>query len=315
MITDGILVINKPKNWTSHDCVAVCRRVLGIKKVGHGGTLDPMAQGVLPVFIGRATRIMEYMDLDYKTYRCRVKLGIITDTQDIWGEIIEQRNTENIEEKDIIKALGEFIGEIEQKPPKYSALKVKGRKLYEYARQGIDVEIKPRKVRIKDLSIEKVDMDNMEVLFTVKCSKGTYVRTICHDLGERLGCGGVMSYLERTENGVFHMDMGIDPEQLKSMEHDEIEKYVFPVDYPLVHFKRAELKKDRAVYFISGNSIRWNQVKTGFEEDSQETPEKVPHVKYRVYQKENGKFLGVGYYDEEKKELKADKIFVTRQEI
>ena len=134
---DGILIINKPQDWTSHDCVAVCRRVLGIKKIGHGGTLDPMAEGVLPVFIGKATRIMEYLDLDDKTYRCTTKLGIVTDTRDIWGETLETHETEGITEEAIAEAMEQFRGEILQVPPMYSALKVNGRKLYEYARNNI----------------------------------------------------------------------------------------------------------------------------------------------------------------------------------
>ena len=127
---EGILVINKPQEWTSHDCVAVCRRATGVKRVGHGGTLDPMAEGVLPVFIGRATRIMEYMDLGCKTYRCCMRLGIATDTEDIWGEILEERSAEGITEDQIRQTAESFCGDILQKPPMYSALKIKGRKLY-----------------------------------------------------------------------------------------------------------------------------------------------------------------------------------------
>ena len=180
MITDGVLVINKPQNWTSHDCVAVCRKALGIKRIGHGGTLDPMAEGVLPIFIGRATRIMQYMDMDYKSYECRVKLGISTETQDIWGEVISIRDTEKISKIDILRAAESFKGYIEQKPPKYSALKVKGKKLYEYARSGIEVEIKPRKVYIKEMVTENIDMEKMELSFKVTCSKGTYISCLLY---------------------------------------------------------------------------------------------------------------------------------------
>ena len=170
---DGILVLNKPQNWTSHDCVAVCRRIMrlkGVKKIGHGGTLDPMACGVLPIFIGKATRLMEYTDLDDKTYRCTAKLGLITDTQDIWGEVLEKRDTDGITEDAIRKVLCTFRGEIEQYPPKYSAVRVNGKKLYEYAREGRDVEIRPRRVTIHSLEIENIDMERMEVSFEVTCS-------------------------------------------------------------------------------------------------------------------------------------------------
>lgn len=324
-MTDGILVLNKPQNWTSHDCVAVCRRVLGIKRVGHGGTLDPMAEGVLPVFIGKATRIMQYMDLDFKTYICKAKLGISTDTQDIWGETLENRSTEGISEEDIRNALNEFKGEITQIPPKYSALKVNGMKLYEYARKGIEVEIKSRKVFIKELIIHDIDMENMEAAFEVTCSKGTYIRSICSDLGEKLGCGAAMSYLKRTGSGVFTLENAVSPEDLKTMELSDIEKYVMPVDRPLVHFHKAVMKADRAKYFASGNSIRWHQVQ--IEEISDDDMAEIPSAYinggdgeerrqlYRVYRQEDGRFLGTGYYCREENVLKADKIFVTRQEI
>ena len=154
---DGILILNKPRNWTSHDCVAVCRRVSGVKRVGHGGTLDPMAEGLLPVFIGRATKIMEYLDLDYKTYRCTARLGITTDTQDIWGEVIEEKPAEGLSASDITEALKKFEGDIEQYPPKYSAVRIKGKRLYEYARDGEDVDVKPRPVHISRLNILETD--------------------------------------------------------------------------------------------------------------------------------------------------------------
>lgn len=310
MIRDGILVINKPQGWTSHDCVAVCRKVLGIKRIGHGGTLDPMAEGVLPVFIGRATRIMQYMDMDYKEYECRAKLGISTDTQDVWGETIREIKPEGISREDILKAAESFNGYIEQIPPKYSALKVKGKKLYEYAREGIDVEIKPRRVHIKEISVEAVNTDDMEISMRVVCSKGTYIRAICSDLGEKLGCGGSMSYLKRVGSGVFTLENSLSPDEIKKMEPSEIENYVVAVDYPLVHFARAELRRDRAVYFVSGNSIRWSQVRCSGAEAGPEDGKK-----YKVYQKEDGRFLGIGYYDMAKDELRADKIFITRQEI
>ena len=162
---EGILVINKPQEWTSHDCVAVCRRATGVKRVGHGGTLDPMAEGVLPVFVGRATRIMEYMDLGCKTYQCHMRLGLVTDTEDIWGEVLEENSTDEITEDQIRQVVSYFRGDILQKPPMYSALKVKGRKLYEYARQGIAVEIQARPVTIERLEIEEIDLNQREVVF------------------------------------------------------------------------------------------------------------------------------------------------------
>ena len=315
---DGILVLNKPQNWTSHDCVAVCRRIMrlkGVKKIGHGGTLDPMACGVLPIFIGKATRLMEYTDLDDKTYRCTAKLGLITDTQDIWGEVLEKRDTDGITEDAIRKVLCTFRGEIEQYPPKYSAVRVNGKKLYEYAREGRDVEIRPRRVTIHSLEIENIDMERMEVSFEVTCSKGTYIRTICSDLGETLGCGAVMSALTRTASGVFRIEDGVDLEVLKAMDDSEIEPYVIDVDKPLIQFGRIEMKADRAKYFAMGNSIRWYQIKVAEEPkvDNHELKNKRGRCYdnlYRVYQSDTGEFLGTGYRDGNL--LKADKILVTR---
>ena len=316
---EGILVINKPQEWTSHDCVAVCRRATGVKRVGHGGTLDPMAEGVLPVFVGRATRIMEYMDLGCKTYRCRMRLGLVTDTEDIWGEVLEERGAEDVTEEQIRETAASFRGEILQKPPVYSALKVKGKKLYEYARQGIAVEIQPRPVTIERLEIEEIDLKQKEIVFEVTCSKGTYIRSLCRDMGEKLGCGAVMSGLTRTVSGAFGLERSLQPEKVKQMSPEEIEPYLLPVDFPLIHFGKCTMPRDRAMYFASGNSIRWHQVTVTKKPDeglSGRNPRQVAYDQmYCVYEEKTGLFLGTGYYCEEEKTLKADKIFVTRQEL
>lgn len=314
---DGILILNKPQDWTSHDCVAVCRRILrlkGVKKIGHGGTLDPMACGVLPIYIGKATRLMEYTDLDDKTYRCTARFGIITDTLDIWGETLEERSTEGLTEEAIREKLSTFYGEIEQIPPKYSSVRVNGKRLYQYARNGVEVEVKSRKVIIRDLKIEDIDMDNKEVSFEVTCSKGTYIRSICSDLGEALGCGAAMSALTRVASGIFRIEDGVDPEALKTMEESEIEKHVLDTAEPLVHFGRIMMNADRAGYFSMGNSIRWNQIRVV--EKPKVTDEALKNKRGRSYSRlysvfrDDGKFLGTGYYDEKEKLLKADKILV-----
>ncbi len=314
---DGILILNKPQNWTSHDCVAVCRRAADRKKTGHGGTLDPMAEGLLPVFIGKATRIMEYLDLDYKTYECRARLGTVTDTQDIWGQVLKTCDTGGISCGDIEKALMSFEGHIQQVPPGYSAVKLNGKKLYEYARAGEDVKVKPRDVHIEHIRINDVDMDAMEVSFEVKCSKGTYVRTICSDLGDALGCGGTLVSLKRTASGIFDLSRSVSPEDLKTMSSEEIDEYIIPTDRPLVNMGKVTMNADRTVYFSRGNSIRWYQVNK--ESDPPYKGERknnrgVPYSNlYRVYQSETGEFLGTGYHDRKEKVLKADKIFVARQ--
>lgn len=252
---NGIVVVNKPQNWTSHDCVAVVRRVIGVKRVGHTGTLDPMATGVLPVCVGTAARINEYLDYDTKTYACVMKLGIITDTLDIWGEILEERPVPKINEAAITETIMGFTGEIYQIPPKYSALKVAGKKLYEYARAGQEVEIKPRKINIKHISVNNIDLINKEISFTVECSKGTYIRSLCADIGEKLGCGACMSGLVRAKTGVFTLDDAVDIEAVKKMSREELVSKLFPTDYPLVQFGRVELSANRAKDFVNGKKI------------------------------------------------------------
>ena len=314
---DGILILNKPQNWTSHDCVAVCRRAADRKKTGHGGTLDPMAEGLLPVFIGKATRIMEYLDLDYKTYECRARLGTVTDTQDIWGQVLKTCDTGGISCGDIEKALMSFEGHIQQVPPGYSAVKLNGKKLYEYARAGEDVKVKPRDVHIEHIRINDVDMDAMEVSFEVKCSKGTYVRTICSDLGDALGCGGTLVSLKRTASGIFDLSRSVSPEDLKTMSSEEIDEYIIPTDRPLVNMGKVTMNADRTVYFSRGNSIRWYQVNKEADppyKGERKNNRGIPYSNlYRVYQSETGEFLGTGYHDRKEKVLKSDKIFVARQ--
>ena len=183
MIENGILNIYKPAGMTSHDVVNIVRRVMGIRRVGHTGTLDPMATGVLPVCVGAAARITEYLDMDFKTYRCTLQLGKTTDTQDIWGQIIEERPAEQVTEEAVRKAFAHFSGLIDQKPPMYSAVRVNGRRLYEYAREGKEIEVKTRKVFIRRLEILSFDKEAETVSFEVECSKGTYIRTICQDVG------------------------------------------------------------------------------------------------------------------------------------
>ena len=332
---DGILVLYKPQEWTSSDCVAVCRRALGvkgIKKVGHGGTLDPMATGVLPVFVGQATRIMEYMELDTKTYVCAAKLGITTDTLDIWGEVLEEQPWEQVRASggpaasgitrtDILDAIASFQGEIEQIPPKYSAVRVNGRRLYDYAYKGreLDVEIKPRKAYVSRISVIDVDMGSGQFAFEIECSKGTYVRTICSDIGAKLGCGCTMTALERTAVGNISADQAsVSAEDVKNMDADKLEELLLPADYPLVHFGRIEMPAERADYFRMGNSIWLNQVSI-----KEETDFEVAGIRnargrdysliYRVYEEETGQFLGTGYIDREEGRLKADKVFAARK--
>ena len=321
---DGILVLYKPQEWTSSDCVAVCRRALGVKgvkKVGHGGTLDPMATGVLPVFVGQATRIMEYMELDTKTYVCCAKLGVTTDTLDIWGEIIDRKPFDGVTKADILEAVATFEGEIEQIPPKYSAVRINGRRLYDYAYKGkeIDVEIKPRKAFVHRISVIDVDMETGQFAFAVECSKGTYVRSICDDIGAKLGCGCVMTALERTAVGPISVEQAkVSAEDVKTMEAEELERLLLPADEALVHFGRITMPAERAEYFRMGNSIWLTQVKIEEETDPEVMGLKNARGRdysliYRVYEEESGEFLGTGYLDLKEGRLKADKVLTDRK--
>lgn len=338
---DGILVLKKPRNWTSSDCVAVCRRVLGvkgIKKVGHGGTLDPMATGVLPIFVGQATRTMEYMDLDFKTYACEAKLGITTDTLDIWGEIQEEHDWKelNLSAEGIAEALKDFEGLITQMPPVYSAVRIDGKRLYEYAHKGQELsdevksKIKVRKAYIKHISINRIDVQAGKISFDIECSKGTYIRTICSDLGEKLTCGCTMTALERTAVGNIRIEQAlITAEQVKTMTAEELEALLLPIDYPLIYLGKVFIATDRADYFRRGNSIRWSQVdvvekpdiealqKSGRTCSMGDTPRNARGrsyaTLYRVYEKGSNQFLGTGYYDKNENLLKADKVFAERR--
>ena len=328
---DGILILDKPREWTSSDCVALCRGALklkGVKKIGHGGTLDPMAEGLLPIFIGQTTRIMEYMDLDYKTYLCRVRLGITTDTQDVWGEILEEKTVEGITEVDIRNVIGDFCGTIEQLPPAYSAVRIEGKHLYEYARAGRDParDVEPRRVHIERIEVLEVDMEAGTVAFEVKCSKGTYVRTICHDLGRKLGCGAAMEYLKRTAIGDLDLRNSISPVDIKEMSREEFaetaERLMISPDRALKRFGEIRLNKERADYFRRGNSTAWVNVRVAGRPKIAADPRtgQIPLNArgrsydriYRVYEEGTGEFLGTGYEDREERLLKADKVFRAR---
>ena len=200
----GIICINKPQEFTSFDVVASMRRAFGTKKIGHGGTLDPMATGVLPVFVGGATKAVDLVPDDSKSYRAGFRLGFVSDTQDIWGKL-RSRCENGISEDEMRFALDDFRGDIMQVPPMYSALKVNGQKLCDLARKGKTVERQPRPITIHSLTVEDV-LGPDRFLLRVRCSKGTYVRTLCHDIGQALGCGGCMSSLRRTMAAGFTLD-------------------------------------------------------------------------------------------------------------
>ena len=214
---DGIIVVDKPQGWTSMDVCAKLRRVMGERRVGHAGTLDPMATGVLPVFVGRATRAVEFAEGGGKEYLATLRLGQVTDTQDVTGTVLEEHPV-TVGREELEAVLPRFTGDILQVPPMYSALKREGKKLYELARQGKTVERAPRPITIVSLEVLG-QVGERDYSLRVACSKGTYIRTLCHDIGAALGCGGVMAALRRTRAAGFGLEQAHTMEQILSREH------------------------------------------------------------------------------------------------
>lgn len=294
MFENGILNINKPEGWTSQDVVAKIRGRLHIRRVGHTGTLDPMATGVLPVCFGKATRIIEYYDDDFKTYEAEMKLGMVTDTLDITGTVLETKPVD-VSEEDVIQTIDSFRGWITQIPPKYSALKVNGKPLYKYAREGVEVEIKSRKIYVEDIQPVEVNLRENRILFRVTCSKGTYIRTICDDIGKKLGCGGTMTALQRTQSGCFRVEDARTLPEILEMTDEELERCVIPMDETLVHLGRIELKSMESVpFYYNGREIDTGYVNVLASPAVPEAMQEESRLgdKYRVYDPE-GKFLGI----------------------
>lgn len=294
MFENGILNINKPEGWTSQDVVAKLRGRLHIRRVGHTGTLDPMATGVLPVCFGKATRIIEYYDDDFKTYEAEMKLGMVTDTLDITGTVLETK-TVDVSEENVIQAIDSFRGWITQIPPKYSALKVNGKPLYKYAREGVEVEIKSRKIYVADIQPMEVNLGENRILFRVTCSKGTYIRTICDDIGKKLGCGGTMTALQRTQSGCFRVEEARTLPEILEMTDEELERCVIPMDETLVHLGKIELKSMESVpFYYNGREIDTGYVNVLASPAVPEALQEGSRLgdKYRVYDPE-GKFLGI----------------------
>ena len=281
-MTDGIINVNKPAGWTSQDVCSKLRHVLHIRKIGHTGTLDPMATGVLPVCVGKATRIIEYYDRDAKSYHASMKLGITTDTLDITGKVLETSGYSNISEKAVREAFKAYTGHVMQIPPKYSALKIDGKRAYDLAREGKDFEIKAREIIIYDNSIRRIDLEAGEIEFDVTCSKGTYIRTICDDIGRELGCGATMTALTRTASGYFRLEDSYTIEEITN-EADPLDTMLIPADITLEKLGKAILNDNRITAFMNGNSS-WS---TGFRITE---PSEFDNL-YRVYGKDV--FLGV----------------------
>ena len=247
---DGIVIVDKPQGWTSQDVTARLRRVFGTRRIGHGGTLDPMATGVLPVFVGRATRAVEFFEHAEKTYETVLRLGITTDTEDMTGTVLTEENVSFTEEQ-LQETLAAFRGEILQVPPMYSALKVNGQKLCDLARKGKTVERQPRPITIHELTL--VEQGENTLRLRVRCSKGTYIRTLCKDIGEKLGCGGCMESLRRVAAGEYTIDEAVPLQTL--LDTEEPEKYLRDVDTMFRNYPAVTLTANQETRCRNGNAF------------------------------------------------------------
>ena len=247
---NGIVIVDKPQGWTSQDVTARLRRVFNTRRIGHGGTLDPMATGVLPVFVGRATRGVEFFEHAEKTYEAVVRLGIATDTEDITGTVLEEKEV-TISEADFLGILPKFRGKIQQIPPMYSALKVNGQKLCDLARKGKEVQRQAREIEI--FKLECLSFDRNEAKLLVHCSKGTYIRTLCKDIGEALGCGGCMASLRRVTAGEYTIEDAVPLETL--LETTQAEQYLRPVDSMFRNIAAVTLTPNQEKRCRNGNSF------------------------------------------------------------
>ena len=251
---DGVIVIRKEKGFTSHDVVAKLRGILHMKKIGHTGTLDPDAEGVLPVALGKATRLVDMITDKEKTYEAVMRLGVVTDTQDMSGTVLSQTAELHVTEEELRAVIESFVGDYMQVPPMYSALKVNGKKLYELAREGKTVERKPRPVHFYEIEILEIDLPL--VRFRVTCSKGTYIRTLCHDIGEKLGCGAAMETLLRTKVGRFTLDDAITLAQTEeAVKNGTIESKVLGIEEILAEYPRVCCTKEGDRLLANGNPL------------------------------------------------------------
>ena len=286
---NGVINVYKEKGYTSHDVVAKMRGIFRQKKIGHTGTLDPDAEGVLPVCLGSATKLCEYLTEKQKTYRAVLLLGKTTDTQDITGNVLREREVRCTEEE-LNKAAGSFLGAYDQIPPMYSALKVNGRKLVDLARKGIEVERQARRVEIISLSLSEIHLPR--AVLTVTCSRGTYIRTLCHDIGEKLGTGGCMESLVRLGSGSFRIE---DAKRLGELEdavrNGNAEQYLIPTDQCLEAYPPAEALSEAEKLLRNGNPIPAEMVVWSGAENRTETAEIV-----RLYAA-GGDFAGLYRYD------------------
>lgn len=295
----GMLNVYKEKGYTSHDVVAILRAVTGQKKIGHTGTLDPEAEGVLPVCLGKATKVSELLAGKDKTYRACLLLGVVTDTQDMTGTVIRTCDAGGLEPEQVQRVIGEFVGSSEQIPPMYSALKVNGKKLYELAREGREIERKARPIRIHEIRIIRMELP--KVWIQVTCSKGTYIRTLCHDIGEALGTGGCMESLIRVRSGMFSLEESHRLEEIrKKAEEGRLESLLIPIDAVFAQYRELRVENENEKRVRNGNSFSLEEPVTEIRDQEY----------VRVYDSA-GKFAAIYRYLLEENCFRAVKMFLS----
>lgn len=300
----GVINIHKEKGYTSHDVVAKLRGIVGQKKIGHTGTLDPDATGVLPVCLGKATKLCDMLTDKNKTYETVMLLGKVTDTQDISGTVFSEASTEMLDEERVKAAILSFVGDYMQVPPMYSALKVNGKKLYELAREGVEVERKARPVTIYNIEIKEINLPRVRM--EVSCSKGTYIRTLCHDIGDKLGCGACMEELIRTRVSRFKLEDSLTLSQVQELkETGDLDKILVPIDEMFSDYEAITLKEDFMSFVYNGNTFMPKHVKQFIE--------LVDGKKVRVYD-DKGNFIAIYKFVKEKYIFKIEKMFYDRNE-
>jgi len=293
---DGIFNINKPCGITSHDVVARVRRILKQKRVGHAGTLDPSARGVLPICVGQATRLAEYISESGKTYQAEITFGVVTDTYDSEGAILRTSDVRGLTLAQIEPILSSFLGPQMQLPPRYSAVKLQGQPAYKRVRAGEEVTLTPRPIEISQLQV--LDWQSPRLTLLVACSKGTYIRSLAYDVGERLGCGAYLSALLRTRSGPFELNTSVTLEQLSAAsEQDDIASYLLPSDSALPNYPAIHLDATTSARVLHGNKFRCDQIH----------PTTQP---VRVYDA-RGNFLAIATWDAAQQMWQPGKVLVS----
>ncbi len=304
---NGIINVYKEAGYTSHDVVAKLRGILRQKKIGHTGTLDPDATGVLPVCLGRGTKLCDMLTDKDKTYEAVILLGTTTDTQDTSGTVLSTKEVTATEEE-IREVVLSFVGDYDQIPPMYSALKVNGKKLYELAREGIEIERKARPVKILDIEIKEIDMNLHEVTMSVSCSKGTYIRTLCYDIGEKLGCGACMKKLIRTKVSRFGIEQSVTLSEIEKIRDEgRLEEYILPIDEVFAEYDAVYIKEEASKLLYNGNPFNARNI--GRKETVSELTAKEKVV--RVYDHAHT-FIGV-YREERPGYFKPVKMFYVKE--